>query len=1360
MEGLRRLSQLYSDTKRASDVVVGETKVGAPRIPELIDLHLAFRIQRERLSAWGLEWSDDSAVAEDPSIDEEVARAGLTSTVVDVLENIQNIFEKADQLYTSTVRSATGVKSSEKARIARKDDNFLRWTEEDRIRYERLAQDLTNSIDLLYDLSRTRRELRQGTYPSSGKAMADRPITPPAPPPAKSLFLRGAYSESEETLVNPSRASTTKTLTSLELPSRLDPSLLDLPEEQPPPYDSIGATQSSRMIAYLKQPQFPSASSGSDMEVVKIPVLVEFAPFDPAYSATGVSPPSQRLDALLAFYARTSVPFDGLPSGTLSCLGFFEDPKAARYGLVYELPKSCATTLDAQQTDHKEDKFTPVSLLKTLQASSRVLHRDAKALPFGPSLEDRFRVAFNLVHAFSRMHTEENLTHKDFNSGNIIFFPKSADSENTNGVKYDIRTPFVTSFDLFTEYNLEYATTPIARNIYRSQDDPKVSGNPKSPVRACSVCKPQPCNCSPFRFDIYSLGLVLLEIGLWMNLADIYKSKYTLEHFKHRIDNIWVKRLGSKCGSVYMKVVEDMLTKSCSNITEDSLLGLYNRWLSMLQKCCSIDENEDQFPIIYHVKGTTTPPSLTQSRTQSWSPKSNHRPFSRLGQATTLPFAITEAGEEESGSMESSTTQVKRSIPTLNDPATSSVYLSAAQTIQRAWRQHSSTMKSPFQQYRRKVSLIQTQWRKKRLVFGSNSATSSSENVYPISQDDVVVEAELIHARTSEHSVVHIERNANYLARPKLRIHNVMLQPEMLDLWHEDLQPQLERIVERALKHSPESASIEIAMVGETEATVKPTIFVTCTSTSRVRAALARKFNYDPEMFDLKVRKGKIRRSKATRTQRSPPPHRSMVGDDNSTRMPLNPYHQKRPLCGASIGAYVGKHLPPVSFGGMVDVDGELFGMTVHHLLDDPSDDDADDDDSVYEVDATGGAQRSSSRRVNVDDMVRGTGGHPSLQSYPTDSMFPLEISDDEEDSMSDDDNFSSDAGYESEEEEEQKPESMDESGTQGDVSGILAGSHCDVLVTQPALDDVDEHFFPCEEDRDEDHLDSHTLGHVYASSGIKRWNRKGILHEIDWALLKMDDDRLQPCNLIQGGKKYCRADQESKKTLTNLLVEPVCRGSYTEEDDEFPTVVAQSDDMRNLPVHCFGRTSGLQGGVIGPAMSSVRIYKRRSFSRSWYVMGDFGGMYNSTLGINATMPESLLTYAPVGGDSGAWVIDNDQGRVCGHVLAWCERNSIAYICPADVLLEDMKRTLGANRVGLPGSFEEHHKSSQRLITAGPDAASAPGSALRSSMANHGLPDIARLGLGDGNMLSSRLNASAVSPRMEMRRLFGGGIAR
>lgn len=56
-----------------------------------------------------------------------------------------------------------------------------------------------------------------------------------------------------------------------------------------------------------------------------------------------------------------------------------------------------------------------------------------------------------------------------------------------------------------------------------------------------------------------------------------------------------------------------------------------------------------------------------------------------------------------------------------------------------------------------------------------------------------------------------------------------------------------------------------------------------------------------------------------------------------------------------------------------------------------------------------------------------------------------------------------------------------------------------------------------------------------------------------------------------------------------------------------------------------------------------------------------------------------------VGGDSGAWVIDNASGRVCAHVLAWSARNNTAYIAPMEILLNDMTHILRAN-VTLPGS--------------------------------------------------------------------------
>ncbi|KAK1069824.1 hypothetical protein LTR48_009490, partial [Friedmanniomyces endolithicus] len=67
-----------------------------------------------------------------------------------------------------------------------------------------------------------------------------------------------------------------------------------------------------------------------------------------------------------------------------------------------------------------------------------------------------------------------------------------------------------------------------------------------------------------------------------------------------------------------------------------------------------------------------------------------------------------------------------------------------------------------------------------------------------------------------------------------------------------------------------------------------------------------------------------------------------------------NPDYQERPVCGASIGAYRDEeHLPPVSLGGVVLVDGVAYGMSVHHMLEPP-------DDEEEEEDAEAGADDES----------------------------------------------------------------------------------------------------------------------------------------------------------------------------------------------------------------------------------------------------------------------------------------------------------------------------------------------------------------------------------------------------------------
>ena len=95
----RRLTQLYTDTKTSYDAVIEEQDDQPTTQPEVNALHRKFRIQKDRLIAWGLEWSD-KGTHED--IDEGVERAGLTGTVTSVLGTIKDILDEAERMHHMT----------------------------------------------------------------------------------------------------------------------------------------------------------------------------------------------------------------------------------------------------------------------------------------------------------------------------------------------------------------------------------------------------------------------------------------------------------------------------------------------------------------------------------------------------------------------------------------------------------------------------------------------------------------------------------------------------------------------------------------------------------------------------------------------------------------------------------------------------------------------------------------------------------------------------------------------------------------------------------------------------------------------------------------------------------------------------------------------------------------------------------------------------------------------------------------------------------------------------------------------------------------------------------------------------------
>lgn len=482
---------------------------------------------------------------------------------------------------------------------------------------------------------------------------------------------------------------------------------------------------------------------------------------------------------------------------------------------------------------------------------------------------------------------------------------------------------------------------------------------------------------------------------------------------------------------------------------------------------------------------------------------------------------------------------------------------------------------------------------------------------------------------------------------PKLKLYpQVPLPVEAVEKWNTILMPQIDQALRHFYRKHPESVEISLESVGMSPQQTEPTVLVVCSSVGKVRAILKKRVG---DLFDgstgfaLKVCRGSVVRS---RRQKVDAVHRSMARDDEDVEA-VNPKYQERPCNGASIGAWIGdRHLPPVSFGGLLLVDDKPYGMTVHHMLDDPD------------------------RDLGNEETRRSAALPSGLEGY-TESQF---------DSMDDDDD-NDDEGFElSDTESEPYSETditseyddSDEEGDfdePGDIPGIEPGCGGGYVVTQPALDDVEEGFYPDAETEDEDHLDTYSLGEVYASSGIRRREDNGLIHEVDWALFEFGDGRLPRENVMPLASRGSSGDCWR------------CGGGSSVAGLQ-PTVLAPSSALPGMEVQCIARTSGLQTGHILPALCSVKIYGRTSPSHTYQVAGPREAHED-------TCHDQTKSKVPramgIPGDSGAWVVGRHGGELCGHVLAWSQRKRVAYICPMDVLLLDIAQTLDAREIRLPG---------------------------------------------------------------------------
>lgn len=218
----------------------------------------------------------------------------------------------------------------------------------------------------------------------------------------------------------------------------------------------------------------------------------------------------------------------------LECVGFFEmNGNRKGYGFVYRVP---------QPEPGIRSPGTPTTLLQLLVQSAKHALKDKHFNQ--PLLGEKYRLAYKLAGFLKEFHTLGWL-HENFHSNNIIFFNGLDDAPSIIPARSEI---------LQEPYVIGLRKSRPGSNSWNTE-------GPASDTDFLSYRHPDYARTKRFRYgyDYYSLGLMLLEIGLWYPLQGwCNKSDYrTLSQhaFRDVLVKEYVPRLGPRMGKVYQDAV-------------------------------------------------------------------------------------------------------------------------------------------------------------------------------------------------------------------------------------------------------------------------------------------------------------------------------------------------------------------------------------------------------------------------------------------------------------------------------------------------------------------------------------------------------------------------------------------------------------------------------------------------------------------------------------------------------------------------------------------------------------------------------------------------------------------------------------
>jgi serine/threonine protein kinase len=277
-------------------------------------------------------------------------------------------------------------------------------------------------------------------------------------------------------------------------------------------------------------------------------VLIESVFYDPSWEKV---PPEERTIVMAhkanGFNAKPQPPALRL----LKCLGFFEkktDRSSEGFSFVYLVPEP-TEGLDPAITPSERSVMTLNGLLLLSIRAAKKSKVDQYMTQ--PILCDKFRLASVLADFLTEFHTIGWL-HENFHSNNIVFFnmpPGLKDNGISPVTSSILHKPFI-----------------VGLNKSRPGGKGWHTQGPSAETDFLDYRHPAYQQTGHFRvgYDYYSLGVMLLEIGLWVPLSAIaclseYRTMSPSELHDMLVTR-YVPRLGCKMGRVYQDVVYVLLS--------------------------------------------------------------------------------------------------------------------------------------------------------------------------------------------------------------------------------------------------------------------------------------------------------------------------------------------------------------------------------------------------------------------------------------------------------------------------------------------------------------------------------------------------------------------------------------------------------------------------------------------------------------------------------------------------------------------------------------------------------------------------------------------------------------------------------